>query len=106
MDERLIAQCGVVDLETGEFQYGNIYGFWGDNTTYEVYQTDDGKNRFEVVATAGLEPIVPVGGKSRFFENMNNTVAFTGEVIETVTGDDGLKSLIKYGKELSISTYK
>lgn len=104
MNESLIAQCGIVNLITGEFEYGNIYGFWGEDTTYEVYRTKAGD--IEVVATAGQEPIVNVGGKSKFYENMNNTVAFTGEVIETVTGDDGLRSLVKYGEELSIATYK
>ena len=71
MDGSLIAQCGIVDLVTGEFEYGNIYGFWGNNTTYEVYQTKHGE--IEIVATSGLEPIVPVGGKSKFFENRNTS---------------------------------
>jgi hypothetical protein len=37
---------------------------------------------------------------------MNNTVAFTGKVIEVVSGDEGLRSLVKYGDEISIATYK
>ena len=95
---------GKVNLKTGKFQYGNIYGFWGDDTCYEVYKTDEGKLR--VVATAGTEPIVPVGNRASFEHDQTGRYMFTGEVIETVVGDAGLKTLVKYGTSLAIATYK
>jgi hypothetical protein len=99
-----ILPCGKVNLETGKFQYGNIYGFWGNNTTYELYKTDGGKLR--IVATSGLEPIVKVGERSSFQHDQTGHHIFAGQVIDVVTGDAGLRSLTKYQKSIAIATYK
>tara|TARA_R110000772_G_scaffold6250_12_gene21964 strand:- start:16 stop:336 length:321 start_codon:yes stop_codon:yes gene_type:complete len=99
-----ILPVGSVNLETGEFEYGNIYGFWGEDTTYELYKTDDGYLR--VVATAGREPIVPLGERSSFQHDQTGRYLFSGEVIDVATGDEGLKSFIKYKKRITCATYK
>lgn len=104
----LIAHCGEVEVATGEFEYGQFYGFWGDDTCYEVYKTDvysGGKIR--VVATAGTTPITKLGEFNAFITNDDNPFTFEGEVIDVVVGDKGFKSLReKYGDYIDVSTYK
>jgi hypothetical protein len=99
-----ILPCGRVNLKTGKFQYGNIYGFWGNNTTYELYRTDEGKLR--IVATAGMSPIVELGQRSSFIHDQTHRRLFEGRVIEVVSGDDGLRSLAKHQTSIAIATYK
>lgn len=104
-DGSAILPCGRVNVKTGKFQYGEFYGFWGDDTCYEVYRTDEGKIR--VVATAGTTPIVKVGQRSSFIHDQTHRYLFSGEVIDAVVGDAGFKTLgEKYGNSLSVSTYK
>ena len=104
-NESPILPCGKVNVKTGKFKYGNFYGFWGDDTCYEVYKTVDG--RIRVVATAGTESIVKVGERSAFCHDQTRRYLFTGEVIETVVGDEGFKTLgEKYGNQINVATYK
>ena len=99
-----ILPCGRVNLETGKFKYGNIYGFWGEDTCYELYKTYEGKYR--IVSTAGTSPIVPVGKESSFKNDQTGQYLWRGEVIATAVGDEGLKSLAKYQKSIAIACYK
>ena len=100
-----ILPCGSVNVKTGNFKYGDFYGFWGDDTTYEVYKTD--KDTIRVVATAGTTPIVKVGEHSSFRHDQNSRFLFRGEVIETVVGDAGFRTLgEKYGNKINVATYK
>jgi len=101
----LVAHCGEVEVATGEFEYGQFYGFWGDDTCYEVYKTSDGKIR--VVATAGTTPLTKLGEFNAFITNDDDPFTFEGEVIDVVVGDEGFKSLReKYGDYIDVSTYK
>ena len=100
-----ILPVGRVNVKTGKFKYGNFYGFWGDDTCYEVYKTSEGSIR--VVATAGTTPIVNIGETSSFIHDQTHRYLFTGRVIETVVGDEGFKTLAeKYGNSLTVATYK
>ena len=99
-----ILPVGMVNLKTGKFKYGNIYDFWGEDTTYEVYDIGGGKIR--VVATAGSKPIVKVGKRSGFRHDQTGRYLFDGTMIEAVNGNDGLRTLVKYKTSLSIATYK
>ena len=104
IDKSPILPCGRVNLKTGSFKYGNIYGFWGEDTTYELYRTDEGKLR--VVATAGMKPVVNVGERSSFRHDQTGRYLFTGTVIDVVSGNEGLRCLAKYQPSISIATYK
>jgi hypothetical protein len=100
-----ILPIGRVNVKTGNFKWGNFYGFWGDDTTYEVYRINNGGIR--VVATAGTEPIVPVGEHSSFKHYETGRFLFNAKCVEAVIGDEGFKSLgEKYGNFLSVATYK
>ena len=100
-----ILSVGEVNVKTGEFEHGEFYGFWGDDTCYEVHKTDEGN--IEVVATAGTTPVIPIGKENDFIDNDSREFLFIGKVIETVVGDAGFKTLgEKYGNLLSVSTYK
>ncbi len=103
-DGSAILPVGMVNLKTGEFKYGNIYDFWGEDTTYEVYDIGGGKIR--VVATAGSTPIIKVGQRSSFVHDQTGRYLFDGTVIEAVIGNDGLRTLVKHRNSLSIATYK
>jgi hypothetical protein len=106
-----IAPCGDVNVKTGRFvdsetfEGENFYGFWGNDTCYEVYRTTSGKIR--VVATAGTKPVVKVGQSSSFRSYYSGRHLFRGEVIEVVVGDEGFRSLReKYGNKINVATYK
>jgi len=100
-----IASVGEVNLQTGEFEYGDIYDFWGEDTTYEVYRTKT--NEYRVVSTAGLEPIVPIGETGKFQEDQTGEYLFTGECIFVASGNDGLKQIQKeYGTLIQMGCYK
>jgi len=104
-DASPILPCGNVNVKTGKFKYGNFYGFWGDDTCYEVYRTTEDKIR--VVATAGTLPLVKLGGYSAFRHDQTGRYLFSGQLIESVVGDDGFKTLCeKYGNSINVSTYK
>lgn len=107
MNSGYIAPCGRVNVKTGKFQYGNFYGFWGDDTCYEVYRVTRGSGSIRVVATAGTEPLVPVGGISNFVHDQTGKFIFTGECIKTVVGDAGFRSLAEeFGNSITVATYK
>ena len=101
-----ILPCGRVNVTTGKFTYGNFYGFWGDNTTYEVYRTE--KEKIRVVATSGTEPTdIKVGERKGFRHDQTFAYLFEGRYLESVVGDDGFRSLKeKYGNSITVATYK
>ena len=101
-----ILPCGRVNVTTGKFAHGDFYGFWGDNTTYEVYRTE--KEKIRVVATSGTEPInTKIGKRFGFIHDQTGTYLFKGTLLESVVGDDGFRSLKeKYGNSITVATYK
>jgi hypothetical protein len=105
MRDSYIAPCGKVNLETGKFPYGNIYGFWGEDTTYELYRVSE-TGRLRIVATAGMEPICPVGNRNLFRHDQTGKILWSGVVIETASSNAGLKSFMKHQKVIAIATYK
>ena len=105
MSHSAILPCGRVNVKTGKFEYGNFYGFWGNDTCYEVYRTET--NKIRVVATSGKKPIVPLGKHSSFCHDQTRRYLFSGVVIDVVVGDDGFRTLEdKYGKLVTVATYK
>lgn len=105
MRDSYIAPCGKVNLETGNFQYGDIYNFWGEDTTYELYRVRE-TGRLKIVATAGMEPICPIGKTNSFRHDQTGKLLWSGEVIDVASSNAGLKSFMKYQKVISIATYK
>lgn len=100
-----ILPCGTVTVSTGNFKYGNFYGFWGDDMCYEVYKTDD--NKIRVVATSGVKPLQPIGSTQMFKHDQTGRYLFTGVLLEAVVGDVGFKSLKeKYENRINIAIYK
>jgi len=105
MRDSYIAPCGKVNLETGKFAYGDIYDFWGEDTTYELYRVQ-GTGRLRVVATAGMKPLCPIGESRVFRHDQTGKEVFRGKVIETASSNAGLKSFMKHQKVIAIATYK
>jgi hypothetical protein len=102
-----IMPCGRVNVKSGKFQYGNFYGFWGNNTCYEVYRVSRGSGNIRVVATSGTKPHVKVDEVASFNHDQTGRFLFAGKCIETVVGDSGFKSLgEKYGNLIPVATYK
>ena len=105
-NDSAILPCGRVNVTTGKFTYGNFYGFWGDNTTYEVYRTE--KEKIRVVATSGTDPNTSeVGERKGFRHDQTWAYLFEGRFLESVVGDNGFRSLKeKYGNSITVATYK
>lgn len=104
-----IAPCGEVNVKTGKFQYGQFYGFWGDNTCYEVHRITKGSRQgnLRIVATSGTTPICKVGDIGEFVHDQTGKGLFTSVCIDTAIGDAGFRELgEKYGNNLNVSTYK
>jgi len=105
MRNSYIAPCGKVNLETGKFQYGDIYNFWGEDTTYELYRVRE-TGRLKIVATAGMEPLCQIGSTNSFRHDQTGKLLWSGEVIDVASSNAGLKSFMKYQKVIAIATYK
>ena len=101
-----ILPVGKVNVKTGKFKYGEFYGFWGNDTTYEVYKCFDDK--IKVIATSGTSPINKSLVQAKFFRHdQTGRQLFGAVMLEYVIGDEGFKSLAsKYGNSLSTFTYK
>lgn len=99
-----IASLGSVNLTTGSSKYFNIYKTWGEDSTYEVYKTNDGNYR--IVATSGETPIHDPGNKVSFKADQTGRPLFEGTMIDWARGSKLKELASKYGNSIIGYTYK
>jgi hypothetical protein len=104
MRGKAILPLGRINLLTGDSKYFNVYDTWGEDTTYEIHQADNGGVR--VVATSGLFPISQPDRMNKFEHDQTGRHIFYGEMIDSAKGSDLKKLAVKYGKSLAGYTYK
>lgn len=99
-----ILPLGKINLTTGKSKYFNVYETWGEDTTYEIHRTTDGK--LKIVATSGTVPIAKMNKSHSFRHDQTNSRLFDATMIDSAVGSK-LKDLVaKYGNSISGYTYK
>jgi hypothetical protein len=99
-----ILPIGRINLLTGSSKYFNVYDTWGEETTYEIHQADDGGVR--IVVTSGATPIAQPDKMNKFEHDQTGRHIFYGEIIDSAKGTELKKLVDKYGKSLSGYVYK
>ena len=98
------ASLGTVSLKTGRSKWFNIYETWGEDTTYEIYEMENGT--FRLFATAGTSPISKVGDYVDRVDLQGKVRHFGGRMVDFAVGTQ-LKELVsKYGPRMLGYTYK
>ena len=99
-----ILPIGKINLETGKSKYFNVYETWGEDTTYEIWETSEGARK--IVATSGKTPIGKLNYFQDFKHDQNFRFLFSGKMIDFAVGTDLKKLVEKYGKSIAGYTYK
>ena len=102
------ASLGTVNLKTGSSKYFNIYDTWGEDTTYEIYQTmqTPEKTTYKIFATSGKEPLRKIGEKVCSISLQGRIRGFNGVMVDYAVGSNLKKLVEKYGTRLTGYTYK
>ncbi len=100
-----ILPLGKINLTSGKSKYFNVFETWGEDTTYELYKTDD--NKLKLVATSGKVAINKIGQEKSFRHDQTFKHMFRGEMIDSAVGTDLKKFAEKYNvKSITGATYK
>lgn len=99
-----IASLGTINLKTGSSKYFNIYEFWGEDSTYEIYDTGNGN--YKIVVTAGATPLHDPGDYATFKADQTGRILFGGNMVDWAKGSDLKKLADKYGSKIVGYAYK
>lgn len=99
-----ILSIGTISLKTGKSRYFNVYEEWGEDNTYEIWETETG--RYRIVSTHGKKPTADIGDRSAFKEDQTGRAMSSAKLVDWATGTE-LKKLAKhYGGTISAFVYK
>lgn len=99
-----ILSIGSIKLTTGVSKYFNVYEEWGENSTYELWRTVDGK--LKIVVTSGKAPLANIDMSHGFIGDQSRRFLFNAKLIDWATGSD-LKRMAKvYGSSIPAYVYK
>ena len=99
-----ILSIGTLSLKTGKSKYFNVYEQWGEDSTYEIWEMENGKYR--IVVTSGKKPLCDIGDLSPFKGDQSGRDLGAGKLIDWARGTE-LKRLAKhYGGTLPAFVYK
>jgi hypothetical protein len=99
-----ILSIGTLSLKTGKSKYFNVYEEWGEDSTYEIWEMENGKYR--IVVTSGKKPIYDIGDRSAFKGDQSGRDLGVGELVDWASGTE-LKKLAKhYGGSIPAFVYK
>jgi len=105
-----ILPLGKINLKTGTSKYFNVYSTWGEDTTYEVWETtsnlDPRKIIHKIVATSGTVPLYKIGDHQSFQHDQTMRYMFQAKMIDFAVGSKLKELSAKYGNSVSGYTYK
>jgi len=99
-----ILPIGKVNLKNGNTDNFNIYEIWGEDTTYEIYETFNKGNK--IVAVPGTKPKNELGVLTNFVNAQTGRNLWSGKMVDYAVGSD-LKDLVQqFGNGLMGYNYK
>ena len=104
-----ILDLGKINLKNGRSKYFNIYETWGEDSTYEIYETKNrkGETEYRIVVTSGTKPLAEVGEDRDFVSyRQPSRHLFNGKLVDFAVGTDLKEKVEKYGNHLKGYTYK
>jgi len=99
-----ILPIGKMNLKTGKSKYFNVYDEWKEDSTYEIYELNNGSIR--VVITSGTKPIAKPDEIRSFKHDQNGRPLFFGKMVDFAVGSQMKNKAAKYGNSISAYVYK
>lgn len=105
-----ILPLGKINLRTGTSKYFNVYETWGEDTTFEVWETtsnlDPRKTIYKIVATSGTAPLYKLEDRRSFKHDQTMRYLFNAKMVDFAVGSKLKELHTKYGNSVSGYTYK